>query len=51
MDEAIEMGWYLSSKLSVSGIPWDMVCPECRWNHPTTGLPDKDLRASYPLNN
>lgn len=30
--EAQKQGWYLSSKLSVSGIPWDLICPECLKN-------------------
>jgi len=32
-EEARDSGWYLSSKLSVSGIPWDMLCPDCRHSH------------------
>jgi hypothetical protein len=27
-EEAVKQGWYISSK-SVSGIPWDMLCPDC----------------------
>lgn len=28
-DEARQQGWLLSHKLSVSGIPWDIICPSC----------------------
>lgn len=29
LEEAREQGWYMSANLSVSGIPMDLVCPEC----------------------
>jgi len=32
-NQAEKKGWYLSKKLSVSGIPWDLFCPDCRKNN------------------
>lgn len=34
LEQARKEGWYLSTKLSVSGIPWDLICPECFYAPP-----------------
>lgn len=33
LNEASELGWFLSSKLSISGIPWELLCPDCFYNY------------------
>ena len=36
-DELSRRGWYASTRLSISGIPWDLICPIC------IGNPDNNM--------